>query len=150
MYSLVRHPLYVGNFFMWLGVALLTENTWFIIAFIFFFMLYYERIMYAEEAFLRTKFKTQYLDWSKEVPAVVPSFKNYKKNSNPFNLKKVLRNEKNGLVALLLLFWLFECVRTCLQEKQLVLRLNWWFYAALLGILLYGLLKVLEKKNHLD
>jgi len=26
VYSIVRHPLYVGNFFMWLGVAVLTMN----------------------------------------------------------------------------------------------------------------------------
>src|SRR5690554_7017051 len=26
MYSIVRHPLYLGNFFMWLGPALMTGN----------------------------------------------------------------------------------------------------------------------------
>ena len=57
IYSIVRHPLYLGNFFIWSGIALLTENLWFIIAFILFYTFYYERIMYAEEFFLRNKFK---------------------------------------------------------------------------------------------
>lgn len=53
MYSMVRHPLYVGNFIMWLGIALLTASIWFVLAFILIYWLYYERIMYAEEQFMR-------------------------------------------------------------------------------------------------
>ena len=45
IYSLVRHPLYLGNFFMWLGVAMLTENVWFTVAFLLLYAFYYERIM---------------------------------------------------------------------------------------------------------
>ena len=56
IYSLVRHPLYVGNFLMWLAVAMLTGNIWFIVSFTFLYWVYYERIMFAEEAFLRNKF----------------------------------------------------------------------------------------------
>jgi len=57
MYSIVRHPLYLGNFLMWFGPAMLTGHLWFIIAFILFYWVYYERIMYAEEQFLRNKFE---------------------------------------------------------------------------------------------
>lgn len=31
IYSCVRHPLYLGNFFMWLGAALLIANAWFVV-----------------------------------------------------------------------------------------------------------------------
>jgi len=64
IYSLVRHPLYLGNFFMWLGVALLIANFWFVIAFVFAYWIYYERIMFAEEQFLRTKFGPTYVEWA--------------------------------------------------------------------------------------
>jgi protein-S-isoprenylcysteine O-methyltransferase Ste14 len=56
IYSTVRHPLYLGNFFMWLGPVMLTANLWFIVVFMMFYWLYYERIMYSEEQFLRRKF----------------------------------------------------------------------------------------------
>ena len=56
IYSIVRHPLYLGNFFMWLGLCLLTKDLWFTIAFILIYWVYYERIMFAEEAFLIDKF----------------------------------------------------------------------------------------------
>ncbi|WP_313100976.1 methyltransferase [Epilithonimonas sp.] len=48
IYSIVRNPLYLGNFFMWLGLAMFTENVWFIICFILFYWIYYERIIFAE------------------------------------------------------------------------------------------------------
>lgn len=33
IYGIVRNPLYLGNFFMWLGLALMTTEVWFIISF---------------------------------------------------------------------------------------------------------------------
>lgn len=53
LYSICRHPLYAGNFLMWLGLALMTESAAFIVIFCLAFWLYYERIMFAEEQFLR-------------------------------------------------------------------------------------------------
>ena len=75
IYSTVRHPLYLGNFFMWLGPVLLTGHVWFIIVFCLGYWLYYERIMYSEEQFLRRKFGDVYTSWAEKVPAFVPSFK---------------------------------------------------------------------------
>ena len=87
IYSMMRHPLYVGNFFMWLGIALLTGNAWFIISFILLFSLYYERIMFAEEQFLRRKFGNLFTSWAEKTPAVIPNFKLYKSPYQPFNWK---------------------------------------------------------------
>lgn len=108
IYSVVRHPLYLGNLLMWFGPAMLTGHFWFIISFILFYWVYYERIMFAEEQFLRRKFDTKYLEWSKNVPAFIPNFKNFKKSGLPFSWKKVLKKEKNGLFALFLIFCFFD------------------------------------------
>ena len=150
MYSIVRHPLYFGNFFMWLGVAMLTENMWFIIAFILFYAFYYERIMYAEESFLRQKFGKYYLNWAKGVPAFIPSFKNYRKHNHPFSVKKVLKKEKNGLAAIFLLFWLFECVGESVKNRKISIAYDFWFWAAVITLALYVLLKILKKRKYLD
>ena len=48
IYSLLRHPLYLGNFFMFLGPFIFTGNILGISIFILIFCLYYERIMYEE------------------------------------------------------------------------------------------------------
>ncbi len=116
-YSLSRHPLYVGNFFMWLSPALLTENLWFIVAFCFLYWVYYERIMFAEEQYLRNKFGERYLTWAKDVPAFVPNFKAFKKSSNAFNWKKVLKAEVNGLFNLFLIFFLFDAAGELVMQK---------------------------------
>jgi len=108
IYSVVRHPLYLGNFFMWLGPALLTGNFWFVTAFCFLFWVYYERIMFAEEQFLRKKFGMTYLHWSERVPAFIPNFKQYRQPIMTFSWKKVLKQEKNGLFNLFIIFFVFD------------------------------------------
>jgi protein-S-isoprenylcysteine O-methyltransferase Ste14 len=56
IYSLLRHPLYLGNFFMWLGPVLFLRSVEAALLFLLIYWLYYERIMFAEEQFLRSKF----------------------------------------------------------------------------------------------
>ena len=53
---------------MWLGLCLLTQNLWFTISFILIYWVYYERIMFAEEAFLTKKFGDTYLEWASRRP----------------------------------------------------------------------------------
>ena len=108
IYSIVRHPLYVGNFLMWLGPALVTADLWFIIAFCLLYWVYYERIMYAEEQFLRKKFGAEYLRWSSTVPAFLPNFRKITPPQISFSWKKVFKKEKNGLSALFLIFFMFD------------------------------------------
>ncbi|MDR1740032.1 MAG: isoprenylcysteine carboxylmethyltransferase family protein [Bacteroidales bacterium] len=108
IYSIVRHPLYLGNFFMWLGLALITENFWFVVAFTLAYILYYERIMYAEESFMIEKFGNEYLDWALVTPAFVPDFRLWVSPVGKFNWNKVMKQEKNGLFAVFLLFFLFD------------------------------------------
>lgn len=117
IYSVVRHPLYLGNFLMWLSPALLTGSLWFIIAFCLFYWVYYERIMYAEEQFLRRKFGQQYLDWSAHIPPFLPRWKNFVPSDMLFSWKKVLKKEKNGLLALFLIFCFFDIIGKRIEGK---------------------------------
>lgn len=108
IYSICRHPLYLGNFFMWLGVTLLTHHFWFIMFFIVLFWFYYERIMYAEEQFLSTKFGEAYTHWASRTPAVIPAPEKWIGNIHGFQISKVIQNEKAGLLYLNLLFFVFH------------------------------------------
>ena len=118
IYSVVRHPLYLGNFFMWLGPAMLTGHLWFILVFCLFYWIYYERIMYAEEQFLRGKFGPSYLEWSEHVPPFVPRFKGFVKSDLSFSWKKVLKKEKNGFAALFLIFCAFNVAGELIQQQR--------------------------------
>ena len=74
-YSIVRHPLYLGNFFIWLGVALVPGSWWLVFSLTAVFWIYYERIMYAEEEFLRDEFKKSYLRWARSNPRLRRRFR---------------------------------------------------------------------------
>lgn len=147
IYSIVRHPLYLGNFLMWFGPTMLTGHFWFIIAFVLLYWVYYERIMFAEEQFLRKKFGILYLDWAKNVPAFIPNFKNFKKPNLPFSWKKVLKKEKNGLFALFLIFFVFDFAGNYIQNET---DYNYFLIVAcILTGLSYIVLKYLKSKTSL-
>ncbi len=111
IYSTLRHPLYLGNYLMWIGIVIFTFNIWFVIAVSLAFWLYYERIMFAEERFLERKFGEKYLEWSKKVPAFIPSFKNYVKNVVPFSFRSILRREYSGVLATVFSFTFIDLLR---------------------------------------
>jgi protein-S-isoprenylcysteine O-methyltransferase Ste14 len=146
-YSIVRHPLYLGNFFMWMGPALLTGNFWFVISFCLFYWIYYERIMFAEEHFLRTKFGNIYTDWAKNVPAFIPRFRNFVKPKIYFSWRKVLRDEKNGLAAMFCIFCGFDILGEIIQKGT---NFNYFLIVCcILTLLLYVVLKILKKRTTL-
>jgi protein-S-isoprenylcysteine O-methyltransferase Ste14 len=147
IYSIVRHPLYLGNFFMWLGIALLTVNLWFIIAFVFLYVIYYERIMFAEEQFLRRKFGEIYLEWAARTPSVLPRFKNYEKPPFNFSWKKVLKQEKNGLAAVFCIFFLFNFLGEWLQHTYNYSR--FYMFGCIISLVLYFILKYLKRNTTL-
>ena len=104
IYSMVRHPLYLGNYLMWIGIVAYTYNIYFVLIVSLLFWIYYERIMFAEERFLERKFGDDYLNWSMKVPAFIPSNKNKVKSDIPFSFKTTLRREYSGITATILGF----------------------------------------------
>jgi len=139
IYSMVRHPLYLGNFFMWLGPAMLTGNVWFIIAFCLFYWVYYERIMYAEEQFLTRKFNRVYENWASKIPAFIPSFNNFKVPDHEFSWKKVIKKEKNGLAAIFIIFAVFDVIKFYIYGND---ELNWFL---LIGCIVTSILYLIVK-----
>ena len=146
VYSIVRHPLYIGNFLMWLGIAFLTFNMWFIIVFCLIYWIYYERIIFTEEQFLRQKFGTSYTDWANNTPAFFPKLSNFIKPSLPFSWKKVLKKEKNGFLALFLIFSGFNIIGEVIKQQN---QFNYlYIIICIISIILYCVLKYLKKNTH--
>lgn len=99
IYSLVRHPLYLGNYLIWLGIVLFTKSISFSVIFSLLYWVYYERIMMAEEHFLMGKFNSSFLEWSSRIPAFFPKFTGFTPPNTPFSIKPVLRREYSGVLA---------------------------------------------------
>lgn len=148
IYSAVRHPLYLGNFFNWLGVSMLAGSWWLSLLFALLYWVYYERIMFAEEGFLRQKFGNAFEEWAARTPAFVPSFKNWQPTDARFSLKKVLRSEYSGWFAVVGILTVLETVRLFITHRKLSIELGWLAFF-LIGLTLYVTVLVIKKTTHL-
>lgn len=105
MYSLLRHPLYLGNFFICLGVSMFAHVWWLVIIMVLSYWLYYERIIFAEEEFLRRKFGQEFTGWAKKTRIFLPKFSSWKKPARPFSVRMVLKREYSTVFLIILLFF---------------------------------------------
>jgi protein-S-isoprenylcysteine O-methyltransferase Ste14 len=108
MYSIVRHPLYLGNYFMWLGPALFPRSLATVLIVTLIFWLYYERIMLAEEGFLRARFGATFEEWAQRTPAIVPRLGAWIAPERQFSIHAVLKRESSGLLGLLWVMAILE------------------------------------------
>lgn len=148
IYSIVRHPLYFGNFFMMLGVAMFSHHVWSVVVFALAFWLYYERIMFAEEAFLRKKFGKDYVNWANHTPAFFPSFKHFKQADLPFSFKNVLRREFNGFFAFIMAMFVLELYSEWVVNGHFVWHWPWRIIVGV-GFVTWFVLRALKKKTKL-
>ncbi len=140
IYSLLRHPLYFGNYFMWLGATLFLRSAWFSIVFSLVYWLYYERIMFAEEQFLRKKFGDAYDKWSETVSAFIPDLKGYIPPKLPFSVRNVLRREYSSFVNVFVIFTLLDLARNYIISGKIFLTSLWAYLfisAGLIWIILW-------------
>ncbi|HEX7493553.1 MAG TPA: isoprenylcysteine carboxylmethyltransferase family protein [Bacteroidales bacterium] len=127
IYSILRHPLYLGNFFMWLGPVLFLRSIGFTIVFGLIYWLYYERIMFAEEQFLRKKFGDIYDKWSETVSSFIPFTFNFIAPKLPFSIKKVLKGEYNSFINIFVIFTLLDLFRNYFLSGKIYLN-DMWIY----------------------
>lgn len=125
VYSLVRHPLYLGNFFLMLGVVLFARALWLLWWYALSFWLYYERIMAAEESFLREQFAEAFATWSREVPAFIPRLSGWIRPELGFSLRNVLRREYNGFFAIFVSMFLMDVARNGSEHGRWVPDARW-------------------------
>jgi protein-S-isoprenylcysteine O-methyltransferase Ste14 len=116
-FAYVRNPLYVGNILIYLGLGIMSFALfpYLQIVAILFFLLQYYFIVKEEEKYLAEKFKDDYRDYCKNVPAFFPGLLPYKNPGvvqPPYNARAGLRSEKRSLQAflgislLLIILWL--------------------------------------------
>ena len=125
IYSMVRHPLYLGNITTYMGWVVLTGIWWLIPIMLLVFLFYYRFIIYAEEQFLTRKFGQDYLDWKSATPLLLPAFWKFKANPQPFSFKTVLENEYSGIAASMTTAWVLLAFQWYVlgqfQEKSLLI-----------------------------
>jgi len=151
LYSLVRHPLYVGNLFMWLGVAMFLHDWRIVLLTVTIYWLYYERIMAAEEVFLAGKFGQRYRDWAATTPAFVPTLtgmRHYVRPSLPFSLRTVFKREYTGFFLIFFAMFCLEIIGDAVVLHELHVDTVWLVILAMAGGI-YLTLRTLKRRTEL-
>ena len=91
-YSLVRHPLYLGNILILGGFSLASGNLWVALAVLLFFLIWYPATISYEDAKLERIFGDDWRTWSEGTNAVFP---------NRFNWSKLTATQWNARQSLL-------------------------------------------------
>ena len=128
-FAFVRHPLYIGNFFIGLGVILIANQPWLLGIFLAGFFILYAGTVRKEEKDLSQKFENDYLSYRKAVPCFLPRLTPYSApGENSFQWNRLLQYHENitlaGQLLLLIALYLFQEVvrqRKFFAKEKLVL-----------------------------
>lgn len=134
IYSIVRNPLYLGNFVGGLGVILLLHSLWLTLYYVLAFALYFERVILVEERFLLRKFGDSYRQWAEKTPAFFPLIlRKYQPDELPFCLRTVLRREYITVAMTVLLLFVMEVGEDTMIQGEIILDSRWLIIAAING-----------------
>lgn len=146
MYSMVRHPLYLSNFLIYIGVIMYTIVWWFVIIAVLLFIIYYERIMIREEVFLQNKFGQQYRQWKEKTPGFFPNIRLWKKPELNFSLNRVLKREHSSFMTLITLFTFTHYGADFFGNAQFDTNAV-WMIVFILSFIVFITLRTLKKKK---
>lgn len=145
-YSVVRHPLYLGNYVVALGLSFISR-TWFLPVIVSLAtLLYYERIAAREEEYLESKFGEQFRRWAARVPAMMPTLKHYEPPALLFNWRKALGREFYGIAGVTTTFFILDVI----QDFAAAGRITFdpvWTTVFFLGILFFLTMRMLKKRT---
>lgn len=146
IYSVVRHPLYIGNFLIILGISMLPRQWYLAVIISLVFILYYERIIAREEAFLEERFGDIFRAWAKDVSVVVPHFKNYQRSNLEFSIKATIRKEFHSVFTITAAFFVLDLTGRYVATKELLFD-PVWTAILIAGLSFYLLMMFLKKRT---
>ena len=135
---------------MWFAVILFIDTYWFSLLFILCFWIYYERIIFAEEKFLRDKYGKPYLNWTMKTPIFIPRLMSWEKPNLDFSIKNVLKREYSGLFALFFTFALFDLIENYTRFDQWYFDEFWAYSLVVIGSLTIVIRSLKKKTKILD
>ena len=148
LYSIVRHPLYLGNTLTAVGFACFT-TVWYlpvIVALV--GILYHERIAAREEIFLEGRFGEEFPRWADRVPAMIPRLSGYVRSTTPFVWRRVVGREFHGLFVIGAVLFVLDLARAALATGRLVFD-PIWTALFLLTAAIFVVCSVLKKTTRL-
>ncbi len=146
MYSYVRNPLYLGNYIIGLGISMLLMVWWVPVIYTLLFALYYERIIFAEEMFLRDKFGQVYMEWASRTPAFIPRLKGWQSPGVTFSLRNIIKREYHGFYAIIMTMVIMLLASSVFMGDGFHLSIHWQriFWTS---TVIYIIVRLIHKKT---
>ncbi|HEY3065619.1 MAG TPA: isoprenylcysteine carboxylmethyltransferase family protein [Methylomirabilota bacterium] len=145
-YSVMRHPLYVGNGLIVFGLALFPGTVVAALLVALVTIAYYAIITAREEAFLRERFGPAFATWAARVPALVPNVSRYVPSAIPFDWRIPLRREFYALALILIMPFALDVVAHLTRHGVLQCNPVWGGLAGA-GAIGFVVLRALKKRT---
>jgi protein-S-isoprenylcysteine O-methyltransferase Ste14 len=145
-YSVVRHPLYLGNSIIIIALALF-PRTWImppLVALV--TAVYYACIAEREEQYLRERFGVAFEAWAARVPAALPVFWRYVPSVQAFRWRTVLRREFYGLTVILVAPFFLDLLEDFGETGTLTLE-PLWTVTVLVGVIIFLGFRFVKKRT---
>ncbi len=97
VFGWVRNPLYVGNFFIWMGFVVISGVLWFLPVAILIFAAEYTLIVAYEEGVLESIFGQEYLSYKASTPRWIPRPPSVRENG-PQDWREAWRSEVSTFI----------------------------------------------------
>lgn len=115
-YRYSRHPLYLGNLMIGLGIVIGARSWWVLGMFIAYFGIFYPPIIRREGNRMRQLFPEKYEDYGQKVPLFFPSLKKGRSSPDRFSWPLYRRNKEYRALYGTVLFWLAVAAKMLLLK----------------------------------
>lgn len=107
-YAYARHPLYVGNILILVGYSVASNTWWSFVLMAFLLWFYYPPAISYEDNKLKNIFGEQWVEWSQNIPALIPSFSSKSGSvGSDWSFKQSLMKNGEPVIAIYLLACLY-------------------------------------------
>ncbi len=145
-YSMVRHPLYLANTLIALGLAMF-PHTWVAAPAVALAAAgYYGCIAMREETYLRARFGVRFERWAERVPGFIPNPGLYVSAARRFTPRAVLRREFYGVALILIAPLVLDVAEDFIAEGVLTFD-PVWVSTALIGAGIFVVLRTIKKRG---
>tara|TARA_B100000945_G_C20356026_1_gene584694 strand:+ start:342 stop:1040 length:699 start_codon:yes stop_codon:yes gene_type:complete len=142
MYSIVRNPIYLSNFFIILGIFIALGISIFTILLSLIIFLFYKNIISAEEFFLKNKFGNNYSNWVSKTNVIIPNIFNYNKSTLNFSFLRILNREYGTACALALIYLVIYYINNDLVYGLLFINYYLIFFIVFIYLIMRFLIKI--------
>jgi protein-S-isoprenylcysteine O-methyltransferase Ste14 len=117
-YRYSRNPLYLGNFFLGVGIVIGSRSWWVFGLFAGYFIFFYPLIIRNEREKMKTLFPDQYEEYRRRVPPFFPSFlRRHQPSQEKFSWALYRQNREFRALLGTAIFWLILALKLLLLNR---------------------------------